>query len=127
MCCVGGEEELTGLDRLGDLDKLFPPSWTPPSSLLEALQQADIHDAEQISSACDVIAESVCSRPTTGSSVSKEDAAVLACYTFDFGPASYEFVSSFLQNSFLCQNIFPPLCLLFLFLNFFKPRILSEY
>ena len=95
MCCVDGEEEHTRLNRLGDLDKLFPPSWKAPSSLLEALQQADIPNAEEVSVACEEIGESVCSsaKTVTGSGVSKEDAAVIACYTFDFGPAAYEFVS----------------------------------
>ena len=95
MFCVDGEEEHTRLNRLGDLDKLFPPSWKAPSSLLEALQQACIPNAEEISVACEEIGESVCSsaKTVTGSGVSKEDAAVIACYTFDFGPAAYEFVS----------------------------------
>ena len=92
MFCVDGEEH-TRLNRLCDLDKLFPPSWKAPSSLLEALQQAGIPDSEEVSVACEEIGESVCSRATTGSGVSKEDAAVIACYTFDFGPAAYEFVS----------------------------------
>ena len=93
LFCVDGEEER--LNRLGDLDKLFPPSWKAPLSLLEALQQAGIPDAEEVSVACEEIGESVCSSAKTvaGSGVSKEDAAVIACYTFDFGPASYEFVS----------------------------------
>ena len=95
MFCVDGEEEHTRLNRLGDLDKLFPPSWKAPLSLLEALQQAGIPDSEEVSVACEEIGESVCSsaKTVTGSGVSKEDAAVIACYTFDFGPASYEFVS----------------------------------
>ena len=95
LFCVDGEEEHTRLNRLGDLDKLFPPSWKAPSSLLEALQQAGIPNAEEVSVACEEIGESVCSsaKTVTGSGVSKEDAAVIACYTFDFGPAAYEFVS----------------------------------
>ena len=93
LFCVDGEEEHTLLNRLGDLDKLFPPSWKAPSSLLEALQQADIPNAEEVSVACEEIGESVCSSVTTGSGVSKEDVAVIACYTFDFGSAAYEFVS----------------------------------
>ena len=104
LCCVDGEEH-TRLNRLGDLDKLFPPSWKAPSSLLEALQQADIPNAEEISVTCEEIGESVCSSATTGSYVSKEDAAVIACYTFDFGPAAYEFVRH--QNiHFLFLSIF---------------------
>ena len=105
MFCVDGEEEHTRLNRLGDLGKLFPPSWRAPSSLLEALQQADIPYAEDVSVACEEIGESVCSS-ATGSGVSKEDAAVIACYTFDFGPASnYEFVSHQNLNFFLFLSI----------------------
>ena len=105
LFCVDGEEEHTRLNRLGDLDKLFPPSWKAPSSLLEALQQAGIPNAEEVSVACEEIGESVCSSVTTGSGVSKEDAAVIACYTFDFGSASYEFVSHH-ESSFLLISIF---------------------
>ena len=101
--CVDGEEH-TQLNHLGDLDKLFLPPWKAPSSLLEALQQAGIPNAEEVSVACEEIGESVCS-----SGVSKEDAAVIACYTFDFGPAAYEFVSH--QN----LNIFQFLLISFYF------------
>ena len=106
LFCIDGEEEHTRLNRLGDLDKLFPPSWKEPSSLLEALQQADIPNAEDVSVACEEIGEAVCSRATMGSGVSKEDAAVIACYTFDFGSASYEFVSHQNLHFFLFLSIF---------------------
>ena len=93
MCCLSGEEELTHLNRLGDLNKLFPASWKAPASLLEALQEADIPNADKVAAACDVIAESVCGA-SDSTTVSKEDVAVISCYTFDFGPAAYELVTS---------------------------------
>ena len=128
LFCVDGEEEHTRLNRLGDLDKLFPPSWKAPSSLLEALQQAGIPNAEEVSVACEEIGESVCSSVTTGSGVSKEDAAVIACYTFDFGSASYEFVSissffSISSNFFISPSQSPSLMLMFCH----KARILAEF
>ena len=38
LCCVEAGDFHEG--GKSDLDKLFPPSWKSPSSLLEALQQA---------------------------------------------------------------------------------------
>lgn len=96
MRCVDGEE-LTTCFRLGDLFKLFPPSWKPPSSLLEALQQADIPNAKEVVASCEEIAESVSSSIAKGSGacdcVSKEDVAVIACYSFDFGSGDYDYES----------------------------------
>lgn len=96
-----GTSELTCLTRLGDLDKLFPPSWKAPSSLLEALQEADIPKAEEVAKACYEIAESVCAHD---SSVQKEDAAVIACYTFDFGPGAYDLVRTYSLPYFIVSE-----------------------
>lgn len=87
---IGGEEELPSLNRLGDVAKLFPPSWKLPSSLEDALKQAEIANAADVAAACEEIAEAV-----EGESELKESAAAIACYNFDFGNSGYELVSCY--------------------------------
>ena len=88
LCDV--KEDFESLKRLGDLDTLFPTNWVPPTNLLDALKEAEIINAENVVAACYDRADVSCSKYP---GITREDAAVIACYTFDFGPAAYEFVN----------------------------------
>lgn len=78
------------LSRLGDLGQLYPPGYTPPT-LLESAKEAQIHEAELVVDACnDVAAWAEHNGSLRGTRMTKEDAASIALYTFDFGESERE-------------------------------------
>ena len=78
------------LARLGDLPRLYPPGYQPPS-LFQAMTDAGVPSSEKVSAICDDVAAcAVADGLVNCTRLTKEDVAAIAMYTFDFGSSDRE-------------------------------------
>ena len=73
------------------LDKMYPQKYPKPS-LKAALVEADLTEeqADQVSSECDAVANRAEAEGKLVNGLTKDDAAAIAMYTYDFGPSKIE-------------------------------------
>lgn len=74
-----------GPASVGNLTQLFPPDYQPPA-LPQVLIDADIPSPQQVFKRCDEVAAcAVANGAVNCTRLTREDAATIAMYTFDFG------------------------------------------